>query len=104
MDSQDIYGKAPVAVAQRAKRRGMPTVAVVGSTGRDYRVVYGYSIDAVIGTVNRPMPLDRAIAEGERLVTEAAMRACRLIRVGMKLERKSSRWREDRRSGRGQGL
>jgi glycerate 2-kinase len=88
MDSQDIYGKAPVAVAQRARRRGIPTVAIVGSTGRDYRIVFNYGIDAVIGTVNRPMALDRAINEGTRLITEAAMRACRLVRVGMKVQRR----------------
>lgn len=96
MDSQDIYGKAPIALAQLAKRRGIPTIAIVGSTGRDYRVVYGHGIDAVIGTVNRPMALDRALAESSRLVTEAAMRAGRMVRVGMKIGRKERRdggWR-----------
>lgn len=91
MDSQDIYGKAPIALAQRAKRLGIPTIAIVGSTGRDYRVVYGHGIDAVIGTVNRPMALDRALSESSRLVTEAAMRAGRMVRVGMKIGRKESR-------------
>jgi len=85
MDSQDIYGKAPMAVAERAARLGIPSIAIVGSTGRDYRVVFDHGLDAVIGTVNRPMPLDRAIAESSRLIAEAAMRACRLIRVGMKV-------------------
>ncbi|GAC1514394.1 MAG: glycerate kinase [Chloroflexota bacterium] len=87
MDRQDIYGKAPIAVAQHAHRRGIPTVAIVGSTGRDYHVVFDYGVDAVIGTVNRPMALDRAIAESGRLITEAAMRACRLVEVGVNLER-----------------
>lgn len=83
MDSQDIYGKAPIAVAKRARNLGVPTIAIVGTTGRDYRVVFDHGIDAVIGTVNRPMTLDRAISESTRLITEAAMRACRLVRVGM---------------------
>jgi len=87
MDSQDVYGKAPMEVAKHAHRLGIPSVAVVGSTGRDYRVVFDHGLDAVIGTVNRPMPLDRAIAESSRLITEAAMRACRLIRAGMNMER-----------------
>lgn len=86
MDSQDVYGKAPMEVAKHAHRLGIPSVAVVGSTGRDYKVVFDHGLDAVIGTVNRPMPLDRAIAESGRLITEAAMRACRLIRAGMKME------------------
>jgi glycerate kinase len=83
MDSQDIYGKAPMAVAEHADRLGIPSIAIVGSTGRDYRVVFDHGLDAVIGTVNRPMTLDRAVAESARLVTEAAMRAMRLVRVGM---------------------
>jgi glycerate kinase len=89
MDSQDIYGKAPMEVAKLAHRLGIPTVAVVGSTGRDYKVVFDHGLDAVIGTVNRPMPLERAYSETPRLVTEAAMRACRMLHAGMKLERRS---------------
>lgn len=85
MDSQDIYGKAPLAVAQHAKRLGVPSLAVVGSTGRDYRIVFDHGLDAVIGTVNRPMTLDRAVSESSRLITEAAMRACRLIRIGQRM-------------------
>lgn len=91
MDGQDIFGKAPVALAQRARRLGIPTIAIVGSTGRDYRVVYNHGIDAVIGTVNRPMAFDRALAESSRLVTEAAMRAGRMMRVGMKVGRRERR-------------
>jgi glycerate 2-kinase len=85
IDRQDIYGKAPIGIAQRAQKLGIPCIAVAGSTGRDYHVVYEHGLDAVIGTVNRPMPLDRAIAEGPRLIAEAAMRACRLVRVGMRM-------------------
>lgn len=86
MDRQDTFGKAPMEVARRAAALGIPTVAVVGSTGRDYHVVFDHGLAAVIGTVNRPMTIDRAVAEGGRLVSEAAMRACRLIRVGMGLK------------------
>lgn len=82
MDQQDIYGKGPIALAQAAARHGIPSVAIVGSTTRDYGVVFDYGLDALIGVVTRPMPLDRAIAETADLLTEAATRACRLIRVG----------------------
>ncbi|MDQ2764095.1 MAG: glycerate kinase [Pseudomonadota bacterium] len=85
MDRQDLSGKAPLAVAQLAHRFGIPCVAIVGSTGRDYHVVFDHGLDAIIGTVNRPMPIERAVAESARLITEAAMRACRLLRVGMRL-------------------
>jgi glycerate kinase len=61
-------------------------IAVVGGTSRDYRVVYDHGIDAVIGIVNRPMSQERAIHETAGLVTEATMRAMRLVRVGMRIE------------------
>lgn len=85
IDRQDLFGKAPMAVAQHARELGVPSIAVAGSTGRDYHVVFEHGLDAVIGTVNRPMPLDRAVAEAPRLIAEAAMRACRLVRVGMEI-------------------
>lgn len=85
MDSQDIYGKAPMAVAAVAHRFGVPVIAVVGSTSRDYRVVFDHGLDAVIGVVNRPMSQDRAISETAGLVAEAAMRAMRIVRVGMRI-------------------
>lgn len=92
MDSQDVYGKAPMEVAKRAKRMGIPSIAIVGSTGRDYRVVFDHGLDAVIGTVNRPMTLDRAVAESAKLVTEAAMRASRMVQVGLTVaERRAAR-------------
>jgi glycerate kinase len=91
MDSQDIYGKAPMAVAERAQKLGVPSIAIVGSTGRDYHVVFDHGLDAVIGTVNRPMSLDRAIAETPRLIAEAAMRAMRLVRVGMQMGERDAR-------------
>ncbi|HEX6506430.1 MAG TPA: glycerate kinase [Chloroflexota bacterium] len=90
LDRQDLYGKAPIAVAHRAHEFGVPCIAVVGSTGRDYHVVYEHGLDAVICTVNRPMPLERAVSEGPRLVAEAAMRACRLVVVGERLREKQS--------------
>jgi glycerate kinase len=91
IDRQDLFGKAPMAVAQHARSLGVPSIAIAGSTGRDYHVVYEHGLDAVIGTVNRPMPLDRAVAEAPRLIAEAAMRACRLVTVGMQLEARQDR-------------
>lgn len=87
MDGQDLYGKAPMEVVKRAHKLGIPVIAVVGSTGRDYKVLFDHGLDAVIGTVNRPMALDRAVAEAPRLISDAAMRACRIVRVGMRIER-----------------
>jgi glycerate 2-kinase len=86
IDGQDLFGKAPMEVAKRAKRLGIPSIAIAGSTGRDYRVVFDHGLDALIGTINRPMNLERAVQESSRLITDAAMRACRMVKVGMGME------------------
>ncbi|HLJ69371.1 MAG TPA: glycerate kinase, partial [Chloroflexota bacterium] len=88
MDRQDLFGKAPIEVARRARALQIPCIAVVGSTGRDYHVLYEHGIDAVIGTTNRPMSIERAVSESSRLISEAGMRAARLIRVGETLARR----------------
>lgn len=89
IDGQDLFGKAPMEVAKRARAYGIPSIAIAGSTGKDYRVVFEHGLDAVIGTINRPMNLERAVQESSRLITDAAMRACRMVQVGMSLERRT---------------
>jgi glycerate kinase len=90
MDSQDIYGKAPMAVVGLAERHGVPSIAIVGGTSKDYKVVFDHGLDAVIGTVNRPMTQERAFHESSGLITEAAMRAMRMVRVGMIVAERSA--------------
>ncbi len=48
MDAQTIYGKGPIVIAQRAKARGIPVWAFVGSLGEGYEAVYDYGITKVI--------------------------------------------------------
>lgn len=51
MDGQSIRGKAPVGVARRAKRQGVPVIAVVGSRADDIEAVYAEGIDLVLTTL-----------------------------------------------------
>lgn len=85
MDQQDIYGKAPIAVSERAAARGIPTVAIVGSIGAGYEVVYEHGISAVLSIVNRPMSIERAVNLTASLIEETAGHAARLIEVGLGL-------------------
>lgn len=78
MDAQSANGKAPVGVARRAKKRGKPVVAIVGSRAEDLDGIYDEGIDLVVPTVIAPMTLDECIADVDRLVPiagESAMRA-----------------------------
>lgn len=78
MDAQSANGKAPVGVARRAKRHGLPVVAVVGSRADDLGGVYQEGIDLVLPTVTAPATLAECIARvgtNIPLAGETAMRA-----------------------------
>ena len=54
IDWQSVFGKVPVGVAERAKRKGVPCFALCGSVGKDAEKVYGHGITAVFSSINRP--------------------------------------------------
>ena len=79
-DSSTVFNKSPVAVAQRAKARGIPVIGIAGSLGPGYREVHEHGIDAVFSLINRPMTLDDAFGDTARLVARVTEEACRAIR------------------------
>lgn len=83
MDAQSAFGKAPVGVAKRAKRHGIPVVAVVGSRADDLGGVYEAGIDLVLPAVTAPASLEECIArtsESLPIAGESAVRAWMLGR------------------------
>ncbi|MDY2776802.1 MAG: tRNA adenosine(34) deaminase TadA [Collinsella sp.] len=85
IDGQSARGKAPVAVASRAKRLGRPVIAVVGGRSYDLDPVYDAGVDLVLPILREPMGIDRAMRPDEahrNLVCagEAAIRAHLLSR------------------------
>ena len=85
IDGQSIRGKVPIGVAARAEPAGLPVLAVVGDIGKGASAVYGYGIDSIMSTVDKAMPLEEAIARSQECLVDAAERACRMIRIGMKI-------------------
>lgn len=82
IDAQDVFGKAPIVVARRAKVRGIPVVVIVGSIGAGHESVYEHGVSSVVSIVNRPMTIEAAVAQTKPLIVEAAERAARLIQLG----------------------
>lgn len=85
IDFQTPRGKIPVEVAQRAKRYGLPVIAIAGTIGPDARVNFDYGIDAFSTILKAPCTLPEAIEQAPELLTYAAERVVRLIRVGQQL-------------------
>ncbi len=79
IDGQTAHGKAPVGVALRAKRHGIPVVALTGGIGDEADQLYAYGIDAIIPIVARPMALEDAMKEAAPLLQEAAARMLRVM-------------------------
>ena len=82
-DRSTVFNKSPVAVAQRAKRNGIPVIGIAGSLGAGFREVHEHGIDAVFSLVNRPMTLKAAMEDTKRLVAIATEQACRAISINL---------------------
>ncbi len=82
IDGQSVRGKVPVGIAARAKKKGLPVLAICGDIGPGVEVLYDYGIDSIMSTVNRAMPLDEAMNRSAELLEEGAERAFRMIMIG----------------------
>ena len=82
-DRSTVFNKSPVAVAQRAKRIGIPVIGIAGSLGAGFREVHEHGIDAVFSLVNRPMTLKAAMEDTKQLVAIATEQACRAISINL---------------------
>lgn len=72
MDSQSIYGKTPIGVAQRAKRYDCRVIALAGSVAPDADVVFDYGIDALFSVVPGVQSLETALAEADENICRCA--------------------------------
>ncbi len=82
-DRSTVFNKSPVAVAQRAKIKGLPVIGIAGSLGAGFAEVHDHGIDAVFSLVSRPMSLKAAMDDTKRLVAIATEEACRAIALSI---------------------
>lgn len=85
IDDQTPRGKIPAEIATRAKRFGLPVIAIAGTIGPGARVNYDVGIDAYTCILQKPTTLEEAIKEAERLTKESAEGVMRMIVVGRML-------------------
>ena len=84
IDASTVFNKAPVGVARLASQRGIPVFGLAGSLGDGFEEVHNLGIDAVFTLVDRPMTLDEALADTNRLVASLAEEATRAFAAGAK--------------------
>ncbi len=85
IDGQSVYGKVPVGIAGRAKKKNIPVLVVVGDIGPKIDAVYDHGIDAVMSSVNKAMSLEEAMSRSYELLIDSSSRAMRMIKIGMAL-------------------
>ena len=81
-DRSTAFDKAPVGIARRARRFGVPTVLMAGSLGPGYETLYEHGIDAILPIAEEPADLESSLRRGSELLERAAERAIRLYGLG----------------------
>jgi len=71
IDSQTIYGKAPIGVAKIAKKYNIPVIAVAAIIGDDADIVHQYGIDNLIKVSEPPMSLTESKSKKAQLVKKS---------------------------------
>ena len=61
IDRQSLGGKVPVGIGRRAKKCGVPAIAIVGNIGDDIEDLYEMGINAVFSTAAKPVPFEEAV-------------------------------------------
>ena len=87
VDHSTIYNKAPVGVAEHAKRHDIPVVDISGSLGRGFHDVHEHGIDAATAITSGPMSLEEASEHAYDLIADAAEEMMRFMRVGARVFR-----------------
>jgi glycerate 2-kinase len=87
-DEQTLAGKAAMGVALLAGERGIPAVLLCGTLGPGSEALEVSGLFELIQPVaDRPMTLDEAMADTDRLLTNAAERLARSVGIGLALAR-----------------
>lgn len=78
LDRQSAFGKATAGVVSVASRAGKPVVALCGQLGDGYRELFESGLCAAFALPDRPMSLQTALGQAERLLEQSAESVVRL--------------------------
>ena len=77
VDEQTAYGKAPGEVARRAQAVGVPVLLLAGGKGPGWEALNKLGVTSVVTLTDEGVNLGQAINEPSRMLTQAAVVACR---------------------------
>ena len=80
LDSQSLFGKAPVAVARECKQLGIPVIALCGSIGSGAEKTHAEGIVAYFSALQRPLKEMELPDGGPAMLKECAAELGRLLK------------------------
>ena len=83
IDYQTRFGKTPYGVAKIAKKYGVPVVAIAGSIGEGFEVLYENGFDTIFSIIDKPMTLKQAIRDSKTLIETTAERIIRALLINL---------------------
>jgi glycerate kinase len=79
IDFQTAHGKAPAGVAERARARGIPCIAIAGGIGERISELHAIGIDAVFSLCPGPVSLQEAMDHAAGFLTQTSEQVMRLF-------------------------
>ncbi len=79
-DGQSVCGKVMMGVGAHAKSQGIPCIGLSGSLGDGAEKLFDYGITSLQCIIDRPMTLEYAMQNAEKLYFSAAVRMFRMIK------------------------
>jgi glycerate 2-kinase len=92
-------GKMPAEIARRARRRGIPVIALVGTIGEGAEANHAVGIDAYFSILSGPCSRAEAMEKAPTLVVRATEQVMRLVLLGRRSKRGSWLTRSPHRLG-----
>lgn len=84
LDAQSLMGKAPIGVAQRASRHGLPVMALCGRVSAPPDALAAAGISAAWPIIDSPMSMGEAVRRSGELLERAAFRLGQTLGVIIK--------------------
>lgn len=78
IDFQTAFGKTPFGVAQIAKKKNIPVIAIAGSLGEGYQTLFAKGFDEIFSITSESVSLKEAMENAAPLLEKAAENAMRL--------------------------
>ncbi|MBR2375221.1 MAG: glycerate kinase [Clostridia bacterium] len=83
IDWQSANGKVLSGLGKRCQRAGKPLICIAGSLGKNFEEIYQQGVTAAFSILNKPMSLQEAIDNSEKLLHATAESIFRILKTNV---------------------